>query len=284
MINRHIENEQPSGPRLVRDSAGFSELAKVALAKINAERVQMEASGSANGRFDNPCAAALAYALCDRDDGAASAIVDDVLGAGVSVKDVCLGYLAPAARHLGELWMRDMLPFSEVTLATGHIQSILHRLPASRAPQLCLSDNGAIFAAVPGETHTLGVVMAADLFRRKEWDVSLLLNLTHDALVGRIASDDRPLIGLSCSGQHSLPALKSLVEAIVRVRPDADIIVSGQIAHDADAVASLGPVVTVVMDSDEAEVEMARIMSDRRERNSDGAAERAGRRRASSAA
>ncbi|WP_439137068.1 cobalamin B12-binding domain-containing protein [Roseicyclus sp.] len=207
----------------------------------------------------DPCAAAMAFALCDPDDCAAQFLVDDLLEAGISVEDLCHDHLAPAARRLGTLWDRDRIPFTDVALATARIQSILRRLPGSRANLHDKRGLGAIFAAVPGEMHTLGVMMAADLFRRGGWDISLLVGLTHDELLARLTRDDRPVIGLSCSGEHSFGALRRLLAALGNARPDAQFLVSGQIIADPARIAALPVPVMVVGDLDSAEAEMARL-------------------------
>jgi methanogenic corrinoid protein MtbC1 len=182
-----------------------------------------------------------------------------LLEAGLSIEDVCLDHLAPAARRLGELWERDRLPFTEVALASARIQAILRRLPPARAMSRAVDNRGAVFAAVPGEQHTLGVIMAADLFRRNGWDVSLLVGLSHDELIARISRDDRPVIGLSCSGDHSYPALRRLLAALSPMRPDAHVLLSGQIIHDPARVADLPAAVTCVADMAAAEAEVIRI-------------------------
>lgn len=237
----------------------LTELAQSALARLCADLREKSAAGAAQSVLGDPCAAAMAYALCDEDESAAIVIVEDLLQAGLSVEDVCLDHLAPAARRLGDLWDRDRLPFSEVTYGTARIQSLLRRMPSSRQAPSCGVGPGALFAAVPGEEHTLGVVMAADLLRRNGWDVGLLVGLNHDDLVSRIARDDRPVIGLSCSGEHSYPALRRLLAALAGTRPDAQILLSGQIVHDADRLASLPAPVTIVRDVAETEAELVRI-------------------------
>ena len=209
----------------------------------------------------NPCAAAMAYALCDADDAAASLLVDDLLRAGLSVEDLCLDHLGPAARHLGDLWDRDRLPFTEVALATARIQALLRRMPPTRSTPSLTHSKSAVFAAVPGEQHTLGVMMAADLFRRNGWDVGLMVGLGHDELVNRIARDDRPVIGLSCSGSHSYPALRRLLSVLARTRPSAHILLSGQVVIDAERIEDLPVAVTIVPDIATAEAEMRRIGS-----------------------
>jgi methanogenic corrinoid protein MtbC1 len=237
----------------------LSIFAESAVARLCAETRPGDSNGDALTVLGEPCAAAMAYALCDEDDGAASLLVDDLLEAGLSVTDICLDHLAPAARRLGDLWDRDRLPFTEVALASARIQSILRRLPADRTAVRAHHVRGAVFGAVPGEQHTLGVMMAADLFRRGGWDVSLLVGLSHDEMMQRMARDDRPVIGLSCSGDHSYPALRRLVAAVAKARPGAEILLAGQIVQDQDRITNLPARVVTVPDMAAAQTEMARI-------------------------
>jgi methanogenic corrinoid protein MtbC1 len=240
-------------------SSDLAGLARGALARLCAEMQGGTNPHLAQQVLGDPCAAAMAYALCDVDDMAASVLVEDLLEAGLSVEDVCLDHLAPAARHLGDLWDRDRLPFTEVALATARIQALLRRMPPGRVTPSCGRGKGAVFAAVPGEQHTLGVMMAADLFRRNGWDVGLMVGLGHDELVNRIARDDRPVIGLSCSSSQSYPALRRLVAALGRMRPSAQILLSGHVVRDAARVADLPAPVVIVPDITAAEAEMLRI-------------------------
>lgn len=144
-------------------------------------------------------------------------------------------------------------------MAAARIQSILRRMPVDRAIPGRAKAAGAIFAAVPGEMHTLGVMMAADLFRRGGWDVSLLVGLTHDELLTRFTRDDRPVIGLSCAGDHCYPALRRLLAAIGNARPDAQILLSGMILAQPDRIAALPVPIIAVCDMAAAETEMMRI-------------------------
>lgn len=240
-------------------AGALDDLAKTAVARLCQEGRASAISRDALTVLGSPCVAAMAYALCDPNDAAAQVLVDALLEAGISVEDLCHGHLAPAARRLGALWDQDRLPFTEVALATARIQSILRRLPARRWPLHAGRGPGAIFAAVPGEMHTLGVMMAAELFRRGGWDVSLLVGLTHDELLARLTRDDRPVIGLSCSGEHTFPALRRLLAALGNARPDAQILVSGQIIADPARLAALPVPVMVVGDLASAEAEMERL-------------------------
>jgi methanogenic corrinoid protein MtbC1 len=242
-----------------RDLSGLSDLAIRALARLSRERNAGSVSEAAQRALQAPVATALAHALCEDDSDLADLMVEDLMEAGLTVGEVCLEHLAPAARLLGEWWEADRLPFTEVTLATARIQSMLRRMPIGRGAPRRHGVKGAVFCAVPGEQHTLGVMMAADLFRRDGWDVSLLVGLDHDEVLSRLVRDDRDVIGLSCSGAHSERALDRLMRALRDQRPEARLILSGQIAADAKALARLPEADATVTCMAEAEAELARL-------------------------
>lgn len=217
----------------------ISKLARLAMAKVVLDARNTVASQAAMASMPLPHVTALAYALADTDQELAEEMVADLLAVGLSVQDLCLDHLAPAARELGQWWETDKMPFAEVTLATARIQAILRTIPASRAQVTGTCAQGALFAAVPDETHTLGVIMAADHFRRLGWDVGLLIGMDQDELYRKIADDDRVVIGLSCAGRHSAKGLRVLVEEIRCRRPDMAIVVAGNITNDKATMASL---------------------------------------------
>ncbi|MGP1356300.1 cobalamin B12-binding domain-containing protein [Roseicyclus sp.] len=213
--------------------------------------------------MQSPLAIALARALCDDATDTADLLVADLVEAGLSVEEICLDHLAPAAKCLGEWWETDRLPFTEVAMATSRIQAILRRMPlGARGRHRRSFQRGAVFCAVPGEQHTLGVMMAADLFRRNGWDVGLMVGLDHGDILSRLERDDRCVIGLSCSGAHSLAALDRLMTALRAVRPDARLILSGQIVLDGAALAQLPAADAVVRSVAEAEAQIARLDRD----------------------
>lgn len=246
-----------SAPR--PSTRGVADLAAEAMARLNRATHAGELSEEAKVCMKSPLATALATALCDDLTDIADLMVTDLIDAGLTVEEVCLDHLAPAARCLGEWWEADRLPFTEVTMATSRIQAIMRRMPTPRTDRRAMSENGAVFCAVPGEQHTLGVMMAADLFRRSGWDVGLLLGLEHDEIVDRLVRDDRAVIGLSCSGDHSANALERLMVTLRNRRPDATILLSGQIATDPEALDRLPRADAVVTDMGQAQAIMARL-------------------------
>lgn len=184
----------------------------------------------------------LARALMEPDAEAGIAFIKHVQAQGASVETVYIAYLAEAAKTLGSWWEEDLVSFAEVTAATGHIYAVMRGLKPMFQPDIHTpSQPSAFFTAVPGETHLLGVSMAADLFRKQGWDISLKREMDHDEIVHYAAGSGIPLIGLSAGGEHCLAPLARLVVALRISAPKISIMVSGAILSTSyEGVKSLG--------------------------------------------
>jgi methanogenic corrinoid protein MtbC1 len=191
-------------------------------------------------------------ALCDalvspRDDAAAELVLDARRN-GMSIDMVYFGYLAASARRLGERWDEDRTTSAQMTIAAGRMYAIMRGLRQSFASDQYLTADHvrALFASTPGETHTLGVTMAADFFRRRGWQIDLRTGLTHHELLSAAEQAACPVIGVSASSERMVFPLARLIVALRITSPAAWIMVSGKIIDlvpdiltlvDADGVA-----------------------------------------------
>lgn len=171
----------------------------------------------------------LSAALLSSDSKAAAEIIEGKYREGVDVQSLYLRYLSPAASRLGAQWNSDEITFADVTVGTGRIYAIMRnlarRFPAPPLPQ----DKHALFANVPGETHSLGVKLAADLTRKAGWQVDLVLNPEHDELIQAIGMSQYHIVGLSAAGEHALGHLARIILALRVSSPRTYILVSGNI-------------------------------------------------------
>lgn len=141
-----------------------------------------------------------------------------LLDEGLSLESLLLELLAPAARHLGELWEEDECDFVDVTVATGRLQGIMRdlcaRLESDAAPA---RGNSILLLPCPGETHNFGLSMVATIFREAGWDV---VYPDHGAGVDPIEFarvEWYDVIGLSLGCEIFLPALGEAVRSLRRV-------------------------------------------------------------------
>lgn len=194
------------------------------------------------------------------DDGEAGAdMIRSTRAEGTSLEDLYLVYLVEAARTLGVWWEEDRISLVDVTVGTGRIYAIMRGLSPLFPLPPPNGQKAALFTAVPGETHTLGVKMAADLFRTNGWDIDLRIGATNAELAKHI-QDHRPrIVGLSAGGKHAVEDLARLIIGIRISSPATTILVSGQIVHEAgDLVKLMGPD-AIVSDFAQVEDEMERL-------------------------
>lgn len=164
-------------------------------------------------------------ALTSSDGTYAAGLAREDLDGGMSFDQLCETRLAPAARRLGVLWEQDELSFAEVTLACNRLFSVLRTL--AQRPPPAADTPFAIFAAVPGEEHVLGVSMAAERARGAGWEVTLCLGLPHDRLVEKIAAAAPDVIGLSLTSDRMLLPLMRLIVSLRIEAPLSPIVVCG---------------------------------------------------------
>ncbi|MGI1664206.1 cobalamin B12-binding domain-containing protein [Palleronia sp. KMU-117] len=178
-------------------------------------------------------------ALVSSDAGASATMMSRIQAKGTSVTDIYIHYLAAAAGRLGEMWATDEISFMDVTIGASRILAILRGLRDVFRSSRPMTERAALFAAVPGEQHTIGITMAADLFRREGWDIDLIVGASHEEIIDRLGSSDASVVGLTAHGEKSLSPLLRLIPAIRIVNPAVSILICGKIGELSDDVVSL---------------------------------------------
>ena len=178
---------------------------------------------------------------------------------GTSISDLYLLYLAEAADRLGEKWLSDELTFAEVTIGTTRILAIMRGLRRSLEARWRPQERLALFASVPDEQHTIGITMAADLFRREGWELELVTGASHNEIVERVTQSEAMVVGLTAHGDRSLEALLKLLLAIRVTNPTTYVLVSGNIVDEASDILSLTGADACASDISSALSEMKRL-------------------------
>ncbi len=196
----------------------------------------------------------LCAALLSADDRAADQFILGALRDGVDPGVIIRGYVAGAARKLGDMWTDDRISFIDVTLACGKLYGIIRGLRHVLAPQITEGREmrPAVFALVPGETHTLGIEIATDHFRREGWDVDMLVGLDHDALIAQADEHHYEAIVLVANSDRMLEPLTRLSLALRITQPLAHIIVAGSILDHHPDILQLVAAEAVMPDLDTA--------------------------------
>lgn len=150
---------------------------------------------------------------------------------GVPISVLYLSYLSRVSQVLGERWEDDRLSFIEMTIAAGRVYAIMRSLRQVFIPLDYAKPSAwrALFVSVPGDTHTIGVTMAADLCRRQGWQIDLQTGMNHDELVEAAHNGQYPVIGLSASHEDLLKPLIRLMLGLRVSAPGTFILLSGKI-------------------------------------------------------
>jgi methylmalonyl-CoA mutase cobalamin-binding subunit len=102
----------------------------------------------------------------------------------------------------------------------------------------------AVFASAPGETHSVGVRVAAELMRERGWQIELKLGRTHAELIRELACTQSGILGLSAHSTRMRTALRALVADLHARFPSLRILVAGRLMADPAERAACGAIWT----------------------------------------
>lgn len=185
-----------------------------------------------NQRITPEDVAVFAELVLHEDDFAVRDCVIALRDRGVPIEAIFLDLLSPVARHLGEMWERDLCSFTEVTVGLGRLQKVLRENSATfgqfnRANQ---SEEGRriLLMPCPGEQHTFGLSLVAELFHRAGWDVVTCF-LATDAAAVMVKKDWYDVVGFSLGSETGVERLRAAMALVREVsqNPRISIIAGG---------------------------------------------------------
>lgn len=194
--------------------------------------------------FERDVDAFVAAVRC-HDEHRSVQFVRTVLDEGATVEAVYLDLLAPSARRLGEMWDADECDFVEVTVALGRMQRLLRDLS-----QVFLAEAGqsepvgnVLLTCVPGEQHTLGIIMVGEFLLRDGWRVLVGAPWSDSDLLSMVVSDWYDVIGFSVGTENRLAVLRRDIRRLKSAsrNPNVQVMVGGQLfAEQPDLAEQVG--------------------------------------------
>jgi methanogenic corrinoid protein MtbC1 len=167
------------------------------------------------------------------DDEAAAAFVHQLLVDGVRVDAIYLDLLAPAARELGLRWEDDECSFVDVTVAMGRLQRVLRELSLvfqseGSAPS---TEGQVLLTCLPGEQHTLGLIMVAEFLIRAGFRVHVGAPWSEADLLTMVRTEWFDVVGFSAGCESRLSLLKREIHRIRATsrNPHVQVLVGGQV-------------------------------------------------------
>ena len=178
--------------------------------------------------------AVFAELVLHEDDLAVRDCVITLRDRGVPIEAIFLDLLSPVARHLGEMWERDLCSFTEVTVGLGRLQKVLRENSTAfgQFNQAGHSEQGRriLLLPCPGEQHTFGLSLVAELFHRARWDVVTCF-LATDAAAVMVKKDWYDVVGFSLGSETGVDRLRAAMALVRQVsqNPHISIIAGGPI-------------------------------------------------------
>ncbi|MFZ9983213.1 MAG: cobalamin B12-binding domain-containing protein [Burkholderiaceae bacterium] len=157
------------------------------------------------------------------------ALVRGEMVQGLRTDAVFLSLIQPAARLLGERWVKDTSAFTDVTIGLWTLQHVFSQLldqfhaeatPGEAGPRLFL-------CTVPGAHHRLGLRMVGAFFARAGWSVISHESGEEPDLLEAAAASGADMIGLSLATEHDMrlaPALIARLRQVCRKQQPAIMI------------------------------------------------------------
>ena len=194
----------------------------------------------------SPVAARLAQLLLADDAQPAARILRQLHQRAGTLAPLCATVLEPVARNLGDLWLADDCTELAMTTALCRLHTLVRRLIVD-AGQFAFGLPAVLVAPQPGEVHTLGTALDAQLLWEAGWDTHQDFPATDDALQATLADTWFDLLDLSLSpALHRADSLPLMAATIAGARaasrnPQLTVIVGGRAFFDrCDGTASVG--------------------------------------------
>jgi MerR family transcriptional regulator, light-induced transcriptional regulator len=146
---------------------------------------------------------------------------------GFTVDGIFLELFAPAARHLGDLWVADRCDFSTVTICLGRLQRLLREWSPAFGNEVEHPANGrrVLLAQHPEEQHSFGLSMVAEFFRRAGWEVLGGVGGAVPDPSAQVSREWFDAVGFSIGGQTRVDWLKERIAQVRKVSRNRAVVV-----------------------------------------------------------
>ncbi len=145
---------------------------------------------------------------------------------GHSLISLYVNLIPASTRRLQELWENDENSFTEVTLALGRAQNLIHQLSPIFVNQSNFSEfqGNALLVNMPGSQHTLGILMLGEFFKLAGWNTTVEIEISSDELKDRVRSQACDLVAISVSTEAQWDTMESLLKEIKRVSKNKEVL------------------------------------------------------------
>lgn len=194
------------------------------------------------------------------DQPGARSVLNAALLQRTSTQDAYRYILIPALKELGDAWAKGKISIAQEHVAT---EVIATELSVLRSSLNCADANGltAVFAALPGDLHTLGPRIVADYFLMNGWKVIFLGNNTPASEILDFARKHRvDVIGLATSTSKHAREVTDLIRKLRKLDPAPKILIGGRASAKLQRTAADQRADAFPIDAEHAVSEARRLM------------------------
>ncbi len=152
--------------------------------------------------------------------------IDRMQKSGHSLVSLYMNLVPASTRRLQQLWETDENSFTEVTLALGRAQNLIHQLSPSFMSQGKLSEfqGNALLINAPGSQHTLGILIMGEFFKLNGWNRTVEIETTSADLKDRIRLQAYDLLAISISCEDQWGTMETLLNEVKKVSKNKGIL------------------------------------------------------------
>ena len=152
--------------------------------------------------------------------------IDRMQKSGHSLVSLYMNLVPASTRRLQQLWETDENSFTEVTLALGRAQNLIHQLSPSFMSQGKLPEfqGNALLINAPGSQHTLGILIMGEFFKLNGWNTTVEIETTSADLKDRIRLQAYDLLAISISCEDQWGTMETLLNEVKKVSKNKGIL------------------------------------------------------------
>ncbi|MEX0339179.1 MAG: B12-binding domain-containing protein [Arenibacterium sp.] len=146
---------------------------------------------------------------------------------GAEYSEIAENLFTPALRQMGERWRLDRASMIEVHLGVSTLKRTNTAFCASLGEWPEPVSAKILLGAIAGQDHTLGIYLAAEVFRQNGWIVSELTAARPDAIL-KAAKEQMPdVVGLTATTDSDLHLVQPMINALKQLPSAPRVIVGG---------------------------------------------------------
>lgn len=152
--------------------------------------------------------------------------IDEMQKSGHALVSLYMNLIPASTRRLQQLWENDENSFTEVTMALGRAQNLIHQLSPLFMSQGSLThyQGNALLINTPGSQHTLGILILGEFFKLNGWNTTVEVEISSEELKDKIHSQAYDLLAISISCEDQWDTMEMLLKDVKKVSKNKGVL------------------------------------------------------------